>query len=116
MRACRCRVSTAESIGPLAADGRSFMLRLCNWVALAGCLAAVANMPSRAADTPAADVVVTDAKIYTVDKYHSIAEALAVRDGKIVFVGSAADAGKWSARARRSRSSPGASFFRGSSM
>src|SRR6266850_1369628 len=95
MRACRCRVSTAESIGPLAADGRSFMLRLCNWVALAGCLAAVANMPSRAADTPAADVVVTDAKIYTVDKYHSIAEALAVRDGKIVFVGSAADAGKW---------------------
>jgi len=44
---------------------------------------------------PTADVVLTDAKIYTVDKYHSIAEALAVHDGKIAFVGSAADAGKW---------------------
>ena len=40
----------------------------------------------------AADLLVTDAKIYTEDARHSIVEALAVRGGKIVYVGSAADA------------------------
>ena len=39
-----------------------------------------------------ADLVVSDAKIYTQDAHHSIAEALAVRGGKIIFVGSATDA------------------------
>ncbi|MFO1466964.1 MAG: amidohydrolase family protein [Steroidobacteraceae bacterium] len=46
------------------------------------------------AETPA-DIVVTDAKIYTADSRHSIAQALAVRAGKIVFVGSSADAQRW---------------------
>src|SRR5437660_12816037 len=71
------------------------MLRRCNWAVVAGCLGAAANVPAGAADTPAADVVLSDAKIYTVDKSHSIAEALAVRDGKIVFVGSSAEARSW---------------------
>lgn len=48
------------------------------------------------ADTPApADLVLTGGKIYTVDKLRSTAEALAVRDKKIIFVGSATDAKQW---------------------
>jgi len=43
-----------------------------------------------AGQTPPADLVVTGGKIYTVDPAHSVVEALAVRDGKIVFAGSAA--------------------------
>ncbi len=39
-----------------------------------------------------ADLVVTNARIYTADTARSLAEALAVKAGKIVFVGSAADA------------------------
>ena len=44
-----------------------------------------------AADSKA-DLVVTDAKIYTQDAHHSTAGALAVRGGKIIFVGSPAEA------------------------
>jgi len=52
--------------------------------------------PPRAhAATPAADLVITDAKIYTVDPQRSVAQALAVRAGKIVFVGSAAGARRY---------------------
>ena len=43
----------------------------------------------------AADLVLSGGKIYTVDSAHSIASALAIKDGKIVFVGSVADAQKW---------------------
>ena len=39
-----------------------------------------------------ADLVLTDARIYTADTHRSIAQALAVRDGRIVYVGSAAGA------------------------
>jgi predicted amidohydrolase YtcJ len=42
-----------------------------------------------------ADLVVTDARIYTAGPQQGMAEALAVQDGKIVFVGSAADAASW---------------------
>jgi predicted amidohydrolase YtcJ len=51
--------------------------------------------PAGAADAPAADLVVTGGSIYTVDATHSVIEALAVRDGKIVFTGSSADAKHW---------------------
>jgi predicted amidohydrolase YtcJ len=40
---------------------------------------------------PSADLVVTAARIYTADASHSMAEALAVRHGRIVFVGSATE-------------------------
>ncbi|HEX3845941.1 MAG TPA: amidohydrolase family protein [Steroidobacteraceae bacterium] len=59
---------------------------------LTAVLAAVAVF---AAESSPADLVITDAKIYTVDARRSAAQALAVRDGKIVFVGSAADAKRW---------------------
>jgi len=42
-----------------------------------------------------ADLVLTDGKIYTVDANHSIAGALAVKQGKIAFVGSTAEAKLW---------------------
>ena len=41
-----------------------------------------------AATEPPADLVVTGARIYTVDSHHSIAQALAVRDGRFIYVGS----------------------------
>ncbi|HEY4129135.1 MAG TPA: amidohydrolase [Gemmatimonadaceae bacterium] len=41
---------------------------------------------------PSADLIVTNARIYTVDDSHPFVEALAVRDGKVQFVGSAREA------------------------
>lgn len=42
-----------------------------------------------------AHLIITHAKVYTVDPAYPHAEAVAVRDGHIVFVGSAADAAAW---------------------
>jgi predicted amidohydrolase YtcJ len=42
-----------------------------------------------------ADLVVTDARIYTARPQRGMAEALAVKDGKIAFVGNAIDAKQW---------------------
>jgi predicted amidohydrolase YtcJ len=41
---------------------------------------------------PAADLIVTNARIYTVDDGHPFVSALAVRDGKVQFVGSVREA------------------------
>ena len=44
-----------------------------------------------AAQQPAqqpADLIITNARIYTVDESHPLAEAMAVRGGKVQFVGS----------------------------
>jgi predicted amidohydrolase YtcJ/cytochrome c553 len=49
----------------------------------------------RHAASPPADLVLTDGKIYTVDPSHTIAAALAVQGGKVVFVGSTEDAKRW---------------------
>jgi predicted amidohydrolase YtcJ len=60
----------------------------------AGVLAAAAVLLSSAAlrsQTPAADLVVTNAKLVTLDSASRIAEAAAIRDGVFVAVGSAAD-------------------------
>ena len=58
---------------------------------------ALTALPVAAAPTHPvpADVVVSGGRIYTVDPTHSVASALAIKDGKIVFVGSVADAQKW---------------------
>lgn len=55
---------------------------------------ALATFAASAAPSPA-DLVLTDARVYTADAKHSMAEAIAVKDSKIVFVGSKADAGAW---------------------
>jgi predicted amidohydrolase YtcJ len=53
------------------------------------CRASLAEVPGPA------DLVVTGARIYTSDSKHTLAEALAVKDGKIAFIGSAAEAAAW---------------------
>jgi hypothetical protein len=59
---------------------------------LAMALAACASLSARAPAAEPADLVLRDAKIYTVDKSRSVAQALAVKDGRLVFVGTSADA------------------------
>lgn len=51
--------------------------------------------PSPAAGGVPADLVLTDARIYTADPKRSMAEALAVKDGRLIFVGSSSDAASW---------------------
>ena len=59
--------------------------------------AAVLGLPhaihaQRAPAPPPADLIVTNARIYTVDESHPFVAAMAVRDGKIQFVGSVREA------------------------
>ena len=56
---------------------------------------AAESQSSSAAPTAPADLVLTGGNIYTVDPAQSTATALAVKDGKIVFVGSAVEAKRW---------------------
>jgi len=58
---------------------------------MAGLGLAAAAQASFAAQ-PAADLVLQNARIYTADAHRSMAEALAVKDGKLVYVGSVAGA------------------------
>jgi hypothetical protein len=44
---------------------------------------------------PPADLLLTGAAVYTMDPARSWAEAVAVREGRIVFVGTAKDARAW---------------------
>jgi predicted amidohydrolase YtcJ len=44
------------------------------------------------AQTPAADLILTNARVYTADAARPRAQAVAIRDGRIVFVGSAREA------------------------
>jgi hypothetical protein len=60
---------------------------------LLGCIAGMSLAQAQA--KPAADLIVTNAKIYTVDKARPHAEALAVLGDRIVAVGSAAEVDAW---------------------
>ena len=51
--------------------------------------------PSATAPQKSADLILSNAKIYTVDQQQPWAEAVAVKDGKIVFVGSNEEAKNW---------------------
>ncbi len=56
-------------------------------------LAQAAAQPAQRPASPApAELIVTNARVYTADEAHPLAQAFAVRDGKIVFVGSATEA------------------------
>jgi adenine deaminase len=50
---------------------------------------------SQAQSKPAADLVITNAKVWTVDKSRPIVQAVAVIGDRIVAVGSNADADVW---------------------
>lgn len=52
-------------------------------------VASLALAPALAAQQRPADVIVTNARIYTVDANRPRAEAMAIRDGRVLFVGSA---------------------------
>ena len=56
---------------------------------------AASAAPPATATAPPADLVLSGGKVYTVDPAHSVAEAIAVKNGRIVFVGSAAGAQRW---------------------
>lgn len=56
-------------------------------------LAACSERPAEPPDARAADLVLRNASVYTVDASRSWAEAVGVSNGRIVFVGSDADAG-----------------------
>jgi predicted amidohydrolase YtcJ len=58
-------------------------------------LSAAAVVSPAATIGPPADLVIDGGKVYTVDAAHSVVEALAVRDGKIVFAGSSSGAQSW---------------------
>jgi predicted amidohydrolase YtcJ len=60
---------------------------LCGFVALA--------FGSRAPAAPAADLIIRNARIWTVDPAHPEAQAVAVLGDRIVAVGSSAEAGAW---------------------
>ena len=55
-------------------------------------LALVAPLALHAQTRTPADLIVTNARIYTVDANHPFVSALAVRDGKVQFVGSVREA------------------------
>ena len=65
--------------------------------ALVTLLAATTGCAATASASPAADLILTNARIYTVDKKQPWAQAVAISDGKIVAVGTAEEA----ARTRR---------------
>src|SRR5262245_42933268 len=50
------------------------------------------NTPGAVSNRQPADFVLTNGKIYTEDSFHQTVEALVVRDGKIIFTGTNADA------------------------
>ncbi len=64
--------------------------------AATGLVFALGLLGTAAASAPQkADLVLRNARIYTVDPQRSLAEALAVRGGRLVYVGSAAAAAPW---------------------
>ena len=57
------------------------------------------NTASQNSPAETAELVINNAKVYTVNKNQPDAEALAVKDGKIIFVGNNADAKKYAQEA-----------------
>src|SRR5258707_15730940 len=72
---------------------RAFMMTVRHSVAML--LASALVSLTQAQTKPAADLIVTNAKIWTVDKARPHAEALAVLGERIVALGSAAEVDTW---------------------
>lgn len=68
---------------------------------------AAAAMAAAAAAPSAADLVLTDGRVYTVDAAHSTAKSIAVKDGRIVYVGTDDGARKWIGPATTARALSG---------
>lgn len=63
-------------------------MRLSRLLAALALGAATPSFAQRPAAPPPADLVLTNGRIYTVDEARPVARAMAVRDGKVAFVGS----------------------------
>ena len=61
-------------------------------VSVALALVSPATLIAQRATTAPADLIVTNARVYTADEARPLAEAFAVRDGRVVFVGSRSEA------------------------
>jgi predicted amidohydrolase YtcJ len=61
-------------------------------IALCAVLGLSSATPAQRATPAPADLIVTNARIYTVDDGHPFVSALAVRDGKVAFIGSVREA------------------------
>lgn len=59
------------------------------------CLVLLFSIPLAAQSRPAADLIITNARIWTVDKTRPVAESMAVLRDRIVAVGSAAEVDSW---------------------
>ena len=67
---------------------------VCFTLSLGAC-ALLLSVPTRAQSKPAADLIITDAKIWTADKSMPWAQAVAVLGDRIVAVGSSSDIDAW---------------------
>jgi len=69
--------------------GRCWSTRLgASTLASSLAIALISSTPASASGPPAADLILKNGRVYTVDGSHRIVDALAVRNGKLVFVGS----------------------------
>ncbi len=76
--------------------GSGINLALARGLAIAAGLLLAGWHATKAAEPAGpADLVLTGGRIYTVDGAHLVAEAIAVKAGKIVFIGPAAQASRW---------------------
>src|SRR5579872_1976954 len=72
-----------------------FLLMACAALTVQPVVFAADAVANRTPNATMADTVLTGAKIYTADAKHSFAQAIAIRDGRIAFVGSSAEARGW---------------------
>ena len=89
---------TTEMFRPM----RSKRLRAATLIGLTSMLFATASASAVAAQPDAADVVYRHGYVYTVDAQDSVREAVALRAGRIVYVGTDAGVQPSSARPRGS--------------
>src|SRR5687767_15959596 len=66
------------------------MIRSIRPLTIAAALAAA--LPGQTAFAQHADIILTNARVYTADAAHPRAQAVAIRDGRIVFTGSTQEA------------------------
>lgn len=85
---------TAGTILAASTARRSFASGPTTWL-LPGLLLFLLTPAAAAAPQPSADTVYRHGAVYTVDAVRSWAEAVAVRDGQIVYVGTDAGAAAW---------------------
>src|SRR2546429_498619 len=76
-------------------------------LALISVLACIFSLIAAAQSRPAADLIITNAKVWTVDKSNPAAQAVAVLGDRIVSVGSNSDVNNWRGPSTHSRSGRG---------